>query len=1064
MADVVKNMFDDDSDDEQYSDTGGARRRRQYSDDSDDNSDEGAHGKSQRRDSYDDDEEEEERASDRRGPKKDGRRKRPRMHNFLDIEASVDTDEEEDDDEEGALGDFIVDNEDELASAEKDALRHRKAARAPAFQADESLDADAIEAQLRERYSGYATSGARAAPSLDTEWMPQRLIIPGINDPHLWMARCSMGKERDIVLAAARRLLQWAGSGKYNNVYSVYSRDGLSGYIYVEARTQADAVAALEGIPNVFVSRMTLVPIEDMVDVVKVKARATTINVGAWVRVRRGNYAGDLAQVVSVLDSSDMVEVRMLPRLDYDNESRAGRRGPRPAPRLFSVEEAQRADPRTLSSRQNEILWRGDRFVNGYLYKDIRIASLQTDAVNPTLEEIAQFAAGETGEDGDEQAAIAALANQAAAAMAATGPGGTVGGNGIDEANGLTARDLKPGENVEVVEGDLAGVVGVVRSVEGNGVVRVEPEMGGLTRGARSSTTTMGFPARQLRKRFRTGDHVKVLHGRHANETGMVLSVADAVVTVFTDIAKSEIRVLAKDLRISSDVGAGTAAAANVMVGMDVHDLVHLDGPQMGLVLKVGPDSLTVLDDHNEVRTLAPRVVRPTRPNFQRSGVDFNGQPLKRGDAVREAAGAHRTGTIVQVTRFVTFIKPRDATSNDAIFAVRTRQVESLSTRHNSLDPYATRNTRMPNGADRGRGRGRGGGRGGGSLRGGRDPLVGKTVIANRGPYKGYVGIVKDIAGTLARIELHTNARVVSVDKDKLSVRLPSGDTIPVVDYTSSMSGSGGGGGGYGSGSYSSGGGGSRSDSRPGDHGASSGWGGPPSSTGRQPVVNSPAPSYGGWDTAGTPSAAGSGGWGVATPNSGGGGGAAGGGWDAGTGAAGTPAASGWGVAGGSAGNWATPGPITPGALPQTPGGPFPQTPGNSTGTYYDPATPGGRPAESGGADGFFGWAVPRAVVVLGSSGERGTIREVAPERQQAIVKLQSGSTQVIDRSSVARLDPRPVRAEKRDRVIVIRGSRKGALGTMVGKDGAEAFFQPQGDSAWHPEPLRNLAIYNDQA
>ncbi|KAJ1784277.1 hypothetical protein LPJ59_006235, partial [Coemansia sp. RSA 2399] len=51
----------------------------------------------------------------------------------------------------------------------------------------------------------------------------------------------------------------------------------------------------------------------------------------------------------------------------------------------------------------------------------------------------------------------------------------------------------------------------------------------------------------------------------------------------------------------------------------------------------------------------------------------------------------------------------------------------------------------------------------------------------------------------------------------------------------------------------------------------------------------------------------------------------------------------------------------------------------------------------------------------------------------------------------------------KRDRVVVIRGTRKGALGTMVGKDGTEAFFQADGDAAWHPEPLRNLAVYNSR-
>ncbi|KAJ2767753.1 transcription elongation factor spt5, partial [Coemansia nantahalensis] len=341
MADV-EDMFDDEpagrrfSSDEEEDESRnlGTRRRRQnsgdedaaarrYDDDDDDDEDE-------------DEDEEDDRDYKKPQAKKGARRKRPRTNNFLDIEATVDTDEEEEEDEDGALGDFIVDNEEELATAEKDALRQRAAARPPVFQDDETLDADAIEAQLRERYSGYAASGGRGTGSqIDADWVPQRLIIPGINDPHLWVSRCSPGKERDIVLAVGRRVLQWASSGKYKGVYSAYTRSGLSGFIYVEARTQADALAALEGIPGVFTSKLTLVPINDMIDVVKVKTHTTRLNPGSWVRVKRGNYAGDLAQVASVIESSDAVEVRLLPRLDYSADGRRDKRA-RPPQRLFS--------------------------------------------------------------------------------------------------------------------------------------------------------------------------------------------------------------------------------------------------------------------------------------------------------------------------------------------------------------------------------------------------------------------------------------------------------------------------------------------------------------------------------------------------------------------------------------------------------------------------------------------------------------------------------------------------------------------------------------------------------
>ncbi|KAJ1815480.1 transcription elongation factor spt5, partial [Coemansia sp. RSA 2598] len=750
MSNSAADLFDDGSDDNRYSDeeTVESRkrhlsRRSRYSDDEVEDEEEGdygsgrARGRQRHSDEEDDEEEGEEdeedededsyRSNKRSAKESKVRRKRPRHHNFLDIEASVDTDEEEEDEDDGALNDFIVDNEAELASAEKDALRHRSAMRPAVFQDDETLDADVIEAQLRERYSGYARTGrgrgTAGVAQADADWVPQRLLIPGISDPHLWMAKCVPGKERDIVFGAARRVFQWSSSGKFSGVHSVFSRDGLSGYIYVEARSLADAQAALEGIAGAFSYQMTLVPIDDMVDVVRIRKQEARLNPGAWVRIRRGNYAGDLAQVVAVIEASESVEVRMLPRIDYSAEGRASK-GSRPAQRLFSVEEAQRVDPRGLSSRQNEILWRGERYIGGYLHKDVRITSLQTTDVSPTLDEIARFAAGDAGENGDEQAAIAALASQAAAASI--------------NAPKTSGSDLQPGEIVEVIEGDLAGVVGTIRSIDVDGTIRVVPELGGLKRGA-----LMGFPAAQLRKRFRTGDHVQVLAGRHRGATGMVLSVADSVVTLYTDVSREEIRVLAKDIRISSEISSAAAEGQNNRIGMDVHDLVFLDGNRTAIVMTSSRDTLTVLDDRSELRKLPPSAVRPAKATFERSGVDFNGNAIKRGDHVREVSGQGRSGSVLQVTRYVTFVMPRDG-SADAVFAVRTRQLESLSAQSaNALDPYATRVNRTGgHGAGARNGRGGAPTRGGriGALRGGRDPLVGKTVAITRGEYKGYIG------------------------------------------------------------------------------------------------------------------------------------------------------------------------------------------------------------------------------------------------------------------------------------------------------------------------------------
>jgi transcription elongation factor SPT5 len=55
--------------------------------------------------------------------------------------------------------------------------------------------------------------------------------------------------------------------------------------------------------------------------------------------------------------------------------------------------------------------------------------------------------------------------------------------------------------------------------------------------------------------------------------------------------------------------------------------------------------------------------------------------------------------------------------------------------------------------------------------RGPRDRLVGLRVVTVKGSYKGYVGTIKDTNGPVARVELHTGNKVITIDKSKIKWR-----------------------------------------------------------------------------------------------------------------------------------------------------------------------------------------------------------------------------------------------------------------------------------------------------
>ena len=49
------------------------------------------------------------------------------------------------------------------------------------------------------------------------------------------------------------------------------------------------------------------------------------------------------------------------------------------------------------------------------------------------------------------------------------------------------------------------------------------------------------FPAHELKKSFRMGDHVKVIGGRYEGDTGLIVRVEDNMVVLFSDLTMHEV-------------------------------------------------------------------------------------------------------------------------------------------------------------------------------------------------------------------------------------------------------------------------------------------------------------------------------------------------------------------------------------------------------------------------------------------------------------------------------------------------------------------------------------------
>ncbi|KAG7130125.1 Transcription elongation factor SPT5 like protein [Verticillium longisporum] len=345
-------------------------------------------------------------------------------------------------------------------------------------------------------------------------------------------------------------------------------------------------------------------------------------------------------------------------------------------------------------------------------------------------------------------------------------------------------------------------------------------------------------PTKGLRKRFKEGDHVKVIGGsRFRDEVGMVVKIQDDRVTFVTDQTNMEVTVFSKDVREASDMGGQGSLGQYSLL-----DLVQLDPTTVGCIVKVDRESVAVLDQNGDARQVVPSQITNKLPQRKIAvAADRNGSEIRLDDVVREWGGQQRQGKIIHIYRSYIYLHSHDNKENAGVFVTRAGNVTTIAAKGGrvvpsgpNLDQMNPAMKRLPAGSD---------GKMAPPKSFGRDRALGQTVIIKKGGYKGLLGIVKDTTETHARVELHTKSKTVSVPKDHLSYK--DKNTGAVIDIGGR--GGRGRGGGFGSGG--------------GRGGGDSGWQGgrtPMAGTERTPAWGSrtPAANHGGrtpaWKSSGS--------------------------------------------------------------------------------------------------------------------------------------------------------------------------------------------------------------------
>ncbi|XP_022773329.1 putative transcription elongation factor SPT5 homolog 1 [Durio zibethinus] len=1011
---------DDDVDDEEYED-----EEEQLMDDEDYDEDEdvgrgrGGSSTKRRRSDFIDDVAEEDDEEDEDDDDEDfggGKRhnKAPRVGSqFFDLEAQVDSDEEEEEDE--GEDDFIVESGGDLPEEDVGRRMHR---RPLPLREDEQEDVEALERSIQARYA----RSSHTEYDEETTDVEQQALLPSVRDPKLWMVKCAIGRERETAVCLMQKYID---KGSELQIRSVIALDHLKNYIYIEADKEAHVREAVKGLRNIFGTKIMLVPIREMTDVLSVESKAIDLSRDTWVRMKIGTYKGDLAQVVDVDNVRQRVTVKLIPRIDLqalanklEGREVAKKKAFVPPPRFMNVDEARelhirverRRDPMTGDYFENI---GGMLFKDGFLYKTVSMKSISAQNIKPTFDELEKFR--------------------------------TPSGNGEGEMVGLSTLfanrkkgHFMKGDAVIVVKGDLKNLKGWVEKVEEENV-HIRPEMKGLPK-------TLAVNEKELCKYFEPGNHVKVVSGTKEGATGMVVKVEQHVLIILSDTTKEHIRVFADDVVESSEVTTGVTKIGEY----ELHDLVLLDNNSFGVIIRVESEAFQVLKGVPERLEVSLVKLREIKCKIEKK---FNVQDRYRNtvsvkDVVRILEGPckGKQGPVEHIYKGVLFVYDRHHLEHAGFICAKAdsccivggsrsngdRNGDSFSRFGGfktppRVPPSPRRFSRGGPPYDSG-GRNRGG-------RGGHDALIGTTVKIRQGPFKGYRGRVVDIKGQSVRVELESQMKVVTVDRnfisDNVVISTPYRDTsrygmgsetpmhpsrTPLHPYMTPMRDPG---------------------ATPIHDGMRTpmrdrAWNpyapmspprdnweeGNPASWGTSPQYHPGSPPSRAYE-APTPGS----GW-ASTP---------GGNYSE----AGTPRDSSLAYAN-------APSPYTP----STPSG-QPMTP--SSGSYI-PGTPGGQPMTPGtggldlmspviGADNEGPWFMPDILVNVRKSGDEtlGVIQEVLPDGscKVALGSNGSGDTVIVLPSEMEIVAPR-----KSDKIKIMGGSLRGVTGKLIGVDGTDGIVR----------------------
>ncbi|KAF9594219.1 hypothetical protein IFM89_028876 [Coptis chinensis] len=342
---------------------------------------------------------------DKSGSSNERKRKNPGVLQFFDVAAEVDDVEEEsesesDDDDRAQVSAGSVDKVD---AGQKGKSGFGRTHNLPFLPKEEELSDGELELLLEERYKPGSQHVVYADDKHENKGSgDEGSFMQALDNTTIWRVKCTVGRERRSALCLIQKFVDRKSLGQKLQIASAFSPDHVKGYIYIEAEKEVDVLEACKGLTTLYTSRISPVPKNEFAHLFSIRKTSIEVSPGTWVRVKNGQYRGDLAQVVTFDHAKKRATVKVVPRIDLQALAKklAGggtvKQTAVPTARVISskdLEEFARYIQLKRDRQTGQICQTIDglKFKDGYLYKKVSMESISYVDVVPSTDELLKF-------------------------------------------------------------------------------------------------------------------------------------------------------------------------------------------------------------------------------------------------------------------------------------------------------------------------------------------------------------------------------------------------------------------------------------------------------------------------------------------------------------------------------------------------------------------------------------------------------------------------------------------------------------------------------------------------